>query len=67
MSHSIVINLDPQGKSDRSETAVLHFDIAHNPANGFHFQLEWMCTSSLVDDILTAWRRSVGRFGYRLM
>ena len=67
MSHSIIINVDPQTKSDRNETAFLHFDIAHNPSNGFHFQLDWLCTSRLVDDILALWQRGIDKYGLKLV
>lgn len=33
MSQRLVIDLDPQKKSDRAEVAVLHCDIIHNPLN----------------------------------
>ena len=67
MSQSIIINLDPQHKSDRAETAFLHFDISHNTSNGFHFQLNWLGTSRLVEDILMFWQRSAEKYGLKLM
>ena len=65
MSHAIIINLDPHRKSDRSETAFLHFDVAHNPANGFHFQLNWLGTSRLVEDMLSHWQRNAEKYGLK--
>lgn len=67
MSHSILINLDPQKKSDRRETAFLHFDAAHNTTNGFHFQLDWLGTSRLVEDLLTGWQRNMQKYGLKLV
>ena len=67
MSHAIIINLDPQRKSDRSETAFLHFDVAHNTANGFHFQLNWLGTSRLVEDMLSHWQRNAEKYGLKLV
>jgi hypothetical protein len=67
MSHSILINLDPHRKSDRRETAFLHFDAAHNTTNGFHFQLDWLGTSRLVEDLLTSWQRNMQKYGLKLV
>jgi hypothetical protein len=67
MSHSILINLDPHKKSDRRETAFLHFDAAHNTTNGFHFQLDWLGTSRLVEDLLTSWQRNMQKYGLKLV
>lgn len=33
MSQTMVLDLDPQHKSDRAEVAILHSDVIHNPAN----------------------------------
>lgn len=67
MSHSILINLDPHRKSDRRETAFLHFDAAHNTTNGFHFQLDWLGTSRLVEDLLSSWARNMQKYGLKLV
>lgn len=67
MSHSIIINLDPSKKSDRAETAFLHFDVAHNTANGFHFQLEWLGTARMVEDMLAYWQRMAEKYGLKLV
>lgn len=67
MSHSILINLDPHRKSDRRETAFLHFDAAHNTTNGFHFQLDWLATSRLVEDLLSSWQRNMQKYGLKLV
>lgn len=67
MSYSILINLDPHRKSDRRETAFLHFDAAHNTTNGFHFQLNWLGTSRLVEDLLATWQRNLQKYGLKLV
>lgn len=67
MTGSAIINLDPHRKSDRAETAYLHFDLTHNPENGYHFQLNWLGTSRLVEDLLGAWQRQVEKNGLRLV
>jgi hypothetical protein len=33
MSQSIILDLDPNRKSDRAEVAILHSDIVHNTKN----------------------------------
>ncbi|GAA97211.1 uncharacterized protein L969DRAFT_84358 [Mixia osmundae IAM 14324] len=67
MSTSIVIDHDPKKLSDRAETAILHIETSHNPVNGSHLQIHWMCTSRLVDELLQQYRRLVERYGYRLV
>ena len=68
LSRKILIDLDPQKKSYRIETAVLHFDAVHNPNNCFHFHLHWlMCTSRLLDDMLQSWSRFAEKCGLKLV
>lgn len=45
----------------------LHLDAAHNPSNGFHFQLNWLGTSKLVDDTLNHWQRLAEKHGLKLV
>ncbi|CDS82039.1 related to IML1-subunit of the Seh1-associated complex [Sporisorium scitamineum] len=68
LSRSIVIDVDPGRRSDRAEVAFLHHDIAHNPANGFNFQIHWLSTSArFIEDTVQSWTRTVERYGLRLI
>ncbi|RKP25107.1 hypothetical protein SYNPS1DRAFT_29149 [Syncephalis pseudoplumigaleata] len=63
-----MINLDPQQWSDRQETAILHYDVVHNPRNCYHFQLNWLgCTAHLIEDLLQSWGRMAEKCGLRLV
>lgn len=64
MSRSMIVDVDSNRKSDRAEVALLHYDIAHNPANGFNFQIHWLGTTArFIEDTVQSWTRSVERFG----
>lgn len=64
MSRSMIIDVDSNRKSDRAEVALLHYDLAHNPANGFNFQIHWLGTTArFIEDTVQSWTRSVERFG----
>ncbi|CAO1613053.1 unnamed protein product [Parajaminaea phylloscopi] len=68
MSRSLVIDVDPGRKSDRAETAFLHYDISHNPANGFNAQMHWLGTTSrFIEDTVQNWTRAMERYGLRLI
>ncbi|KAI8051520.1 hypothetical protein BDF22DRAFT_777116 [Syncephalis plumigaleata] len=68
LSRRIMINLDPQQWSDRQETAILHYDVVHNPRNCYHFQLNWLgCTAHLIEDLLQSWSRTAEKCGLRLV
>lgn len=68
MSQSMIIDVDPYKKSDRRETAILHYDTIHNPNNCYHFQLNWLgCTAQLVQDLLQNWSRQAERCGLKLV
>ncbi|CAO1632925.1 unnamed protein product [Sympodiomycopsis kandeliae] len=68
MSRSLIIDVDPLGRSDRAETAFLHYDISHNPSNGFNAQLHWLGTTArFIDDAVQNWTRLVERHGLRLI
>ncbi|KAH9471266.1 hypothetical protein Pst134EA_005173 [Puccinia striiformis f. sp. tritici] len=63
-----VIDLDPTGKSDRSEKAILLCDISHSPSNTWHVEIQWLgITSSLVDGMLQHWARIVERYGIKMV
>jgi len=63
-----VIDLDPTGKSDRSEKAILLCDISHSPSNAWHVEIQWLgITSSMVDNILQHWARIVERYGIKMI
>lgn len=66
MSRSMIIDVDLNRKSERSEVALLHFDSAHNPANGFNFQIHWLGTTArFIEDTVQLWTRSLERYGLR--
>ncbi|PWN51551.1 hypothetical protein IE53DRAFT_46245 [Violaceomyces palustris] len=68
MSRSLVIDVDPGRRSERAEVAFLHHDIAHNPANGFNFQIHWLGTTSrFIEDLVQMWTRTVEKYGLRLI
>jgi hypothetical protein len=68
MSQSMIIDVDPYKKSDRRETAILHYDTIHNPSNCYHFQLNWLgCTAQLVQELLQNWSRQAERCGLKLV
>lgn len=64
----MVIDVDPNKRSDQSECLVLHHDIIHNPTTCFHFELQWLgATARCIDDILRQWSRTIERYGLRLV
>lgn len=68
MSQSMIIDVDPYKKSDRRETAILHYDTIHNPNNSYHFQINWLgCTAQLVQDLVQNWSRQAERCGLKLV
>ncbi|PWN28852.1 hypothetical protein BDZ90DRAFT_230860 [Jaminaea rosea] len=68
MSRSAIIDVDPARKSDRAETAFLHYDVSHNPANGFNAQLHWLGTTArFIEDTVQNWTRTLERYGLRLI
>lgn len=68
MSRTMVIDLDPGNRSEHAELAVLHHDLAHNPDNGFNFQIHWLgATARLIEDLVQGWARIVERYGLRLV
>ncbi|CAG8452402.1 12536_t:CDS:2 [Ambispora gerdemannii] len=68
LSKAITIDVDPKKKSDRKETATLHYDVLHNPDNCYHFQLNWLgCTARLLEEILLYWGRSAAKYGLKLV
>lgn len=68
MSQSIILDVDPYKKSDRRETAILHYDVIHNPKNCYHFQLNWLgCTAQLVQELVQNWSRQAERCGLKLV
>ncbi|KAG0353832.1 vacuolar membrane-associated protein iml1 [Podila minutissima] len=68
MSKTITLDVDPNKRSDRRETAVLHYDLAHNIKHCYHFQLHWLgCTARLIEDMLQSWGRVADKCGLRLI
>lgn len=68
LSRSMLIDVDPDKRSARSEVAILHHDIVHNAENGFNFQIQWLsATAYLVEDLVQSWMRTVERYGLRLV
>ncbi|KAL6301620.1 hypothetical protein BKA93DRAFT_738346 [Sparassis latifolia] len=68
MSQSMVIDIDPNKRSDQAESVILHHDIIHNPATCFHFELQWIGTTArCIDDILRQWGRTIERYGLKLV
>ncbi|KAI8098681.1 uncharacterized protein BX664DRAFT_288302 [Halteromyces radiatus] len=68
MARSMIIDVDPYKKSDRRETAILHYDTIHNPNNCYHFQLNWLgCTAQLVQELLRSWSLQADRCGLKVV
>lgn len=68
LSRRMLIDVDPDRRSSRSEVAILHHDLAHNAENGFNFQIHWLgATARLIDDLVQTWTRAVERYGLRLV
>ncbi|KAG0241771.1 hypothetical protein B0O80DRAFT_451156 [Mortierella sp. GBAus27b] len=68
MSRAVTIDVDPNKRSDRRETAMLHYDLAHNIKHCYHFQLHWLgCTARLIEDMLQTWGRTAERCGLRIV
>ncbi|KAI9497719.1 hypothetical protein BDB00DRAFT_784640 [Zychaea mexicana] len=64
MSREMIIDVDPYKKSNRRETAILHYDTLHNAYNCYHFQLNWLgCTAQLVQELVQNWSRQAERCG----
>ncbi|TPX59745.1 hypothetical protein SpCBS45565_g07662 [Spizellomyces sp. 'palustris'] len=68
LSRRMVIDLDPQRRSPRRETAVLHYDTVHNPRNCFHFQLHWLvCSPRWIEDLVGGWARVAEKCGFKMV
>ncbi|KAJ1029719.1 hypothetical protein NDA13_002962 [Ustilago tritici] len=68
LSRTLIIDVDPGRRSDRAEVAFLHHDMAHNPANGFNFQIHWLSTTArFIEDTVQSWTRILERYGLRLI
>lgn len=68
LSTSMVIDVDPAGKSYKLETCTVHYDKVHNPEHCFHIRLEWLTTTpKLLDDLVGNWSRLCERYGLRLV
>ncbi|KAI1300655.1 vacuolar membrane-associated protein iml1 [Mortierella claussenii] len=68
MSRAMTIDVDPSKRSERRETAILHYDLAHNIKHCYHFQLHWLgCTARLIEDMLQTWGRTAERCSLRLV
>jgi hypothetical protein len=64
----MIIDVDPYKKSDRRETAILHYDTIHNPNNCYHFQINWLgCTAQLVQELLRSWSLQADRCGLKVV
>ncbi|TFK36407.1 hypothetical protein BDQ12DRAFT_736999 [Crucibulum laeve] len=68
LSQTMVIDIDPNKRSDQAESVVLHHDIIHNPATVFHFELQWIGTTArCIEDQLRQWSRTIERYGLKLV
>ncbi|CAI2165990.1 19881_t:CDS:2 [Funneliformis geosporum] len=65
---SMRIDIDPAKKSDRRETAILHYDVIYNVENCYHFQLNWLgCTARFIEELLQQWSRNADKYGLKLV
>ncbi|CAG8563664.1 5287_t:CDS:2 [Paraglomus occultum] len=69
LSRCIEIDIDPEKKSNRKETATLHYDVINNPDICYHFQLNWLgCTARLIESMLNTWSaRHIDKYGLKLV
>ncbi|KAF5323868.1 hypothetical protein D9611_008253 [Ephemerocybe angulata] len=68
LSQTMVIDLDPNKRSDQAECVLLHHDIIHNPATVFHFELQWIGTTArCIEDQLKQWNRTIDMYGLKLV
>ncbi|KAJ6622952.1 hypothetical protein B0H10DRAFT_1787300 [Mycena sp. CBHHK59/15] len=68
LSQTMVIDIDPNKRSDQAESVILHHDIIHNPATVFHFELQWIGTTArCIEDQLRQWNRTIERYGLKLV
>ncbi|KAL5532853.1 IML1 [Sanghuangporus sanghuang] len=68
LSQTMVVDVDPNKKSDQAESVILHYDLIHNPANVFHFELHWLGTTArLIEEQLRAWSAKIERHGLKLV
>ncbi|CAG8809900.1 28141_t:CDS:1, partial [Dentiscutata erythropus] len=68
LSKAMLIDIDPSKTSDRRETAILHYDVIHNPDNCYHIQLNWLgCTARLIEDMLKKWSNATEKKGLKLV
>ncbi|KAI0273508.1 hypothetical protein BC834DRAFT_854125 [Gloeopeniophorella convolvens] len=68
LSQSMVIDMDPNKKSDQAEAVILQHDLVHNPATIFHFELHWIGTAArCIEDMLRLWTRTIERYGLTLV
>jgi len=68
LSRSIIVDMDPQKRSNRRELAIVHYDTLHNPKACYHFQLHWLsCTARLMEDMLLSWARMADKCGLKMV
>lgn len=68
MSHSVILDLDPQKKSPRAERVLCHFDRSHNPQAAYHIELTWLAGSGkIIDAAIQSWARLGARYGLSLI
>ncbi|KAG6819778.1 hypothetical protein H0H93_008744 [Arthromyces matolae] len=68
LSQSMVIDIDPNKKSDQAESVILHHDLIHNPGTVFHFELQWIGTTArCIEDLIRQWGRTVEKYGLKLV
>ncbi|CAI4034536.1 hypothetical protein SMKI_10G3290 [Saccharomyces mikatae IFO 1815] len=68
LSNSLVIDVDPAGKSTKQESCTVHYDRVHNPDHCFHIRLEWLTTTpKLIDDLVGNWSRLCERYGLKMI
>ncbi|KAF9261252.1 hypothetical protein L218DRAFT_961730 [Marasmius fiardii PR-910] len=68
LSQTMVIDIDPNKRSDQAETVLLHHDIIHNPATVFHFELQWIGTTArYIEDQLRQWNKAIEKYGLKLV
>lgn len=68
MSHSLILDLDPQRRSARAQRILAHVDRSHNPLAAYHIELAWLSGSGkIIDNAIKGWVKLVAAYGLSLV
>ncbi|EGG06793.1 uncharacterized protein MELLADRAFT_86188 [Melampsora larici-populina 98AG31] len=68
MTRSGIIDLDPTGRSERSEKVILHCDLSHSTLNAWHLEIQWLgISSNYVENLIQQWTRIIERYSIKVI